>query len=211
MPDPTPTPTPTPMPEPTPAPAPAAAPVAQAPTPTPTPAPGTPAPAPAEPVYALTLPAESLLDVTAVERATALAKGDKLAPETAQKVIEYANAEVKAALDKQVADYETKKTAWKTEVEKDPEFGGNNLSRTALRSKTVLDRFVAAKPELGKKLIEDLNNTGFGNYKPLVALFDFYGSLMESDQGHRPGTGAGGGEKSLAERLYPDLPRTMAG
>lgn len=201
MPEPTPTPTPNPTPDP--APAPAA--VAPAPTPTPTPAPAPPAPAaatPAEPAYTLTLPAESLLDATAVERATALAKDAKLVPDTAQKVVEYANAEVKAVIEKQTADYEARKTAWKTETEKDAELGGANLSRTALRSKTVLDRFLAAKPDLGKKLVEDLEVTGFGNYKPLVALFDFYGSLMESDRVAQP-RGAEMDLTSKADRMFP--------
>lgn len=204
--DSTPSATPTPTPASTPAPAPAAAVTpTPAPTPTPTPAPVTPAPSagtPAEPVYALTLPAESLLDATAVERATALAKDTKLVPDTAQKVVEYANAEVKAVMEKQIADYEAKKLAWKAETEKDAEFGGANLSRTALRSKTVLDRFIAAKPELGKKLIEDLEVTGFGNYKPLVALFDFYGSLMESDRVAQP-RGAEMDLSSKADRMFP--------
>lgn len=214
MPDPIPTPTPNPTPSPSPDPAPAAAATpTPAPTPTPTPATVTPSPeTPAEVVYALTLPKESALDLTAVERATALAKGATLAPDAAQKVVEFADGEVKAALtkqhEKQQADYDAKKTAWKSAVETDPELGGANLPRTALRSKLVMDRFMAANPEVGKQLLTDLEVTGFGNYKPLVAFFNYYGSLMESDPGIRPSGSPGGSEKSLAERLYPDLPRT---
>ena len=206
MPDPTPTPTPNPTPEPTAAPA-AAAP---APTPTPTPAPATPAPAapaaPAEVVYALTLPKESALDPTAVERATVLAKGATLAPDAAQKVVEFADGEVKAALtkqqEKQQADYDAKKVAWKTSVETDPELGGANLPRTALRSKLVLDRFIAANPEVGRQLLNDLEVTGLGNYKPLVAFFNYYGSLMESDQVSRP-VSPEVDLKTKADRMFP--------
>lgn len=169
------------------------------------PPPGTPAstPAPsAEVAYSLSLPAENVLEPTAVERATALAQAAKLAPDAAQKVVEFANAEAAAVIEKQKAEYTAKVATWENEVKADPELGGPNLTRTTMRSKTVLDRF--GDPEL----VEALNKTGFGNYRPLVRFMNKIGAAMESDAVVRPGGGAGGGEKSLAERLYPELPRT---
>ena len=206
MPDPTPTPTPTP--EATPVPAPTATPSsAPVPTPAPTPAPESAAPAPAptppaEVAYALTLPANSLLDPTAVERATTFAKGSTLAPDTAQKVVEFANAEVAAVMQQQKTEYEGKVKAWEADVKADPELGGANHTRTLLRSKTVMERFITARPDVGKQLQESLNKTGFGNYKPLVALFDFYGSLMESDQVSQP-KGADMDIQGKADRMFP--------
>ena len=206
MPDPTPTPTPTP--DVTPAPAHAAAPTpTPVPTPTPTPAPepaaaATAATPPAEVVYALTLPADSLLDPTAVERATTFAKGSTLAPDTAQKVVEFANAEVAAVMQQQKTEYEGKVKTWEADVKADPELGGANHTRTLLRSKTVMERFITARPDVGKQLQESLNKTGFGNYKPLVALFDFYGSLMESDQVSQP-KGADMDIQGKADRMFP--------
>lgn len=214
MPDPTPTPAPAPSVVPASAPpasvTPGAAPVpgtTLTPAPAPTPVPGSPTPAPAvtppaEVVYALTLPADSLLDPTAVDRATTFAKGSTLAPDTAQKVVEFANAEVAAAIQQQKTDYEGKVRAWESDVKADPDLGGANHTRTLLRTKTVLERFIAAKPEVGKQLQESLNKTGFGNYKPLVAFFDYYGSLMESDQVTQP-RGAEVDIQSKAERMFP--------
>ena len=206
MPDPIPTPIP--IPDTTPAPAQAAAPSpAPAPTPTPSqaPEPAAPAPAPtppAEVVYALTLPADSLLDQTAVDRATTFAKGSTLAPDTAQKVVEFANAEVAAVMQQQKTEYEGKVKTWEADVQADPELGGANHARTLLRSKTVLERFIAARPAEGAQLQKSLNQTGFGNYKPLVALFNFYGSLMESDQVSQP-KGADLDIQGKAERMFP--------
>ena len=206
MSEPTPTPTPTPTPAsaatPTPTPAPAAS-ATPAPAPAPTPAPSAtatpqpaPTPAPAEVVYSLSLPAESVLETSAVERATTLAKESKLAPDAAQKVLEFAHAETAAFFKKQTEEYTAKVAGWEVEVKADPELGGANLARTQMRGKTVLDKF--GDPAL----VEALNKTGFGNYKPLVRLLDKIGAAMESDRpmgmGNTPAP-----QKSVADILYP--------
>ncbi len=195
-----PTPTPTPAPTPTPSPSPS-----QSPTPSPAPAGNEPAPSPTptpEPVYTLTLPAETALEASAVERVTSFAKESKLEPATAQKVLALADAEVAAHVQKVKTDYEAKITGWESEVKADPELGGANYERTLMRSKTVIDRF--GDPAF----VEVLKSTGFGNYPALVRFINKIGAAMESDGGIRPGNNGSGGEKSLAERMYPDLPRT---
>lgn len=173
-------------------------------TPPAAPAAGTPPPeAPAnvpgqsaEVVYALTLPENSVLDPAAVERVTALAKEAKLAPETAQKVMDLAHAEASSFLEQQKADYSEKITGWENAVNADPELGGANRLRTDKRAKEVFDRFA------DQELVAALKSTGFGNYPPLVRLINKIGAAMESDSFTKPGTPAGG-EKPISEILWP--------
>src|SRR3990167_5974248 len=85
--------------------------------------------------YALTLPQDSPLDPTAVERVTAFAKAEHLSPASAQKVLDLAHAEQTAFVTKQKDDYTAKVTGWEAAVKADPELGGANEVRTALRTK----------------------------------------------------------------------------
>lgn len=189
-------PTPTPTPAPTPAPSPAPSPT---PTPTPAPpapAPGDPPPAPAEVVYSLNLPAESVLEASAVERVTSLAKEGKLAPQTAQKVLELAHAETAAVLTKQKEDYTRAVDGWEQSSKADPEIGGANYNRTLMRVKTAMDRY--ATPGF----TEALKRTGFGNHPELVRVFEKIGAAMESDVPGRPGNTAAD-SKGMAERMFP--------
>jgi hypothetical protein len=156
-------------------------------------------------VYALTLPAESVLEASAVERVTALAKGQNIAPEAAQKVMEFANAEVALHVQKIQTDYTAKVNGWENSVKADPELGGANLTRTTKRGEAVLARFEAARPAAAKELREAMKSSGFGNYPALVQLFDFYGSLLENDGGINPGGGNAPAPTSGASKLWPNL------
>lgn len=158
-------------------------------------APGaTPQAAPVE--YALTLPQDSFLEPSAVERVTAFAKAEHLAPVAAQKVLDLAQAENAAFVEKQKADYTAKITGWETAVKADPELGGANFSRTLTRTVAVLDRFG------DQELKEALKSTGFGNYPALVRFVDKIGAAMANDgivnSGH-----AASDTKPIADLLYP--------
>lgn len=161
-------------------------------------APGeTPQAAPVE--YALTLPQDSLLDPTAVERVTAFAKAEHLAPASAQKVLELAHAESTALVEKQKADYTTKINGWEAAVKADPELGGANEARTALRAKAVLEKY--GNPEL----MAALKATGFGNYPALVRFVDKIGAAMANDNpvnGNPPSQPA---QKTDAQAIYPNM------
>lgn len=157
----------------------------------------TPQAAPVE--YALTLPQDSFLEPSAVERVTAFAKAEHLAPESAQKVLDLAHAEQTALVEKQKADYTAKITGWETAVKADPELGGANFSRTLTRTVAVLDRFG------DQELKEALKSTGFGNYPALVRFVDKVGAAMANDS---PVGGPSSGSptpKSDAQALYPNM------
>lgn len=172
--------------------------VTSAPAPTGvTPAPVAPvALATPEPVYALTLPDGSPLEASAVERVTTFAKDSKLAPESAQKVLELAHAESAALIQRQTAEYQSKVTGWESTVKADKELGGDNYNRTLTRAKAVFDRF--ADPELK----EAMNKTGFGNYPALVKFVEKIGAAMEGDQLMRPTT-LPSNDSTTLDRMFP--------
>lgn len=157
----------------------------------------TPQAAPVE--YALTLPQDSFLEPSAVERVTAFAKAENLAPASAQKVLELAQAENAAFVEKQKADYTAKITGWETAVKADPELGGANFSRTLTRTVAVLDRFG------DQELKEALKSTGFGNYPALVRFVDKIGAAMANDTPTGGNAGLTPSKKSDAQALYPNM------
>lgn len=161
---------------------------------------------PAEPVYTLSLPQDSVLDASAVDRLTAFAKGHALDPKAAQSALEYANAETVATLERQKADYTAKITGWETSVKADAELGGANYNRTIARTQAVLDRF--AKPGSHKYADEfraALNSSGFGNYPAFVWLIDQIGASMENDATKHAASGGQPDQANLADRLFPSL------
>lgn len=171
-------------------------------TPPATPPAGDPPPAappstpPAEVTYTLNLPAESMFEPSAVERVTTFAKAEKLAPQTAQKVLDLAHAETSAVLAKQKTDYEAAVTGWEQSVKADAELGGNNYNRTLMRTKAAMDKY--ATPGF----TEALKRTGFGNHPELVRVFEKIGAAMESDVPGRPGSVMNDG-KAIADRMFP--------
>ena len=161
-------------------------------------APGaTPQSAPVE--YALTIPQDSLLDPTAVERVTAFAKAEHLAPASAQKVLELAHAEQAALVEKQKADYTAKITGWEAAVKADPELGGANYTGMLARTVAVLDRFGDTE------LKEALKSTGFGNYPALVRFVNKIGAAMANDTPTGGHSGLRPTHKPDAQSLYPNM------
>ncbi len=174
----------------------------ETPAPSPESAPAQPAAQPAqaqpapEPVYALTLPQDSLLEASAVERMTTFAKDGKLAPETAQKALEWTHAEILAHEQRKVTDYKAKVTGWEQTVKTDKELGGEHHTRTLTRVKAVMDRF--GNPELTKAF----QDTGFGNYPALVRFVDAIGAAMEADAIPKPGASVQP-DGSYLDRMFP--------
>lgn len=175
-------------------------------TPAPAPSPGTPPAQPAaqpaqaaepqEPVYTLTLPQDSPLEASAVERLTAFAKDHKLTPEAAQKNLELVHAETASFVQRQQTEYKAKVDGWEKAVKEDKELGGANHTRTLSRVKAVMDKY--ASPELK----EAFNKTGFGNYPALVRFVEQIGAAMEGDQITRP-TGTSEPDANYLDRMFP--------
>jgi hypothetical protein len=97
---------------------------------------------------------------------------------------------------------------WKTEVESDKDLGGANLPVTQANLKRVMDRFA---PGDQHALREILNTTGYGNHPVWVRFVNAIGKAMAEDT-----SGGGNGlsrdtkTKTLAQRMFPDLPSAEA-
>jgi len=157
-----------------------------------------------DPVYTLALPKDAVIEASAVERLTAFAKANTLSPETAQKALDLANAEVAADRTRQQeANVETFQTmareTWPNEIKADKEFGGDKFDATIAESKRAAE--VAWTPEERKIL----NETGWGNHPLLVKGMARVGRRMADDKLVTGGAGGGATPKSDAAVMYPNM------
>lgn len=178
------------------------------PAPSPESAPAQPAAQPAqaqpaqEPVYALTLPQDSLLEASAVERMTTFAKDGKLAPETAQKALEWTHAEILAHEQRKVDDYKAKVASWEQTVKTDKDLGGEHHTRTLTRVKAAMDRYAKDRPEKAAAFKQALNTSGFGNHPGFVDMVEYFGAAMEADSIPKPGASVQP-DGSYLDRMFP--------
>jgi hypothetical protein len=119
--------------------------------------------------YDLKLPANSLLDDSAIERTAAYAKAQGLSNDAAQKLIEQQNESV-------VSHVEKRREMWRQAVEADKEIGGNSQRESVEMAKRVVDRF-------GTEAFKaELNTWGFGNHPELVRILARIGKSMGDDK-----------------------------
>lgn len=159
---------------------------------------------PAEPVYALALPKDAVIEAGALERLTTFAKAEKLSPEVAQKALELANAEVAADRTRQSeANAEAFKTmafeTWMTELKADKEFGGEKFDATVLESSRAVAKFITPEEK------QILNDTGWGNHPMLVRFFARVGRTMAPDTLVNGNAGGVTQPKTDAQVIYPGM------
>ena len=145
--------------------------------------------------YELKLPDGSLLDTQAVEKIAAYAKGRGLSNEEAQAYLERQDEAVESYVESQKTSHEARAKAWVEELKTDKDFGGEAFGKNAELSKRVVDRFFP--PEFKKALDE----SGMGNYPPLVKGFAAVGRAMSDDQLVIP-MGQLGGKRSPEDIFY---------
>lgn len=143
--------------------------------------------------YELKLPEGSLLAPSDIERISTLAKEKGLSPEAAQELLEVQSITHREALDRQL---ETVRNEWATAAAADPEIGGAEFKQNAELASRVVDRYGS---DGLKKMFDD---TGFGNHPEMLRMFVKLGKAMSEDQLIHPRSQQGGGEQSMAERLY---------
>jgi len=147
--------------------------------------------------YDLKLKEGSLLDAAYVEKVTAYAKEHKLSNEQAQAHLDRETGAVAAYMEgatqklKHQADVE-----WPAMAKADPEIGGEAFNKNVEISHRVLAKYGSPK------LMEELNNTGFGNHPELIRVFSKIGKMMTEDQLVMPGAVQGSGQKSMADVFY---------
>lgn len=146
----------------------------------------------------LKIPDGSLLEQSAIDDVLAYAVENKLSKEQAQILVERESNAVASYADRAKAKMDDlSKNVWMTELKNDKEIGGDKLGETAEVARRVVDKFF--QPEF-KKLLED---TGYGNYPPLVRGLLKIGRAMQDDKIVTPGAHPAGDEKPVEELFYP--------
>lgn len=176
---------------------------------------GKAAPAAVPEKYELKLPEGALLDAAAVERTAAAARSLGLSQESAQKALEFANAEVAAFVQASNAQLSAlagvevdpagfakalgdTKTPWVDQLKADKEIGGEALGKNAELARRVLAKF--GTPQLSQALAA----TGYGNHPELVRMMVRIGKAMSEDSLVLGNRGGGAAPKDAASVLYGD-------
>ena len=142
--------------------------------------------------YAFTTPegVESL-DPKRVEAFTALAKELKLPADAAQRVVDMAAQETRAAAEAHVALVQS----WADQVKSDKLLGGDNLTASSAIARKAID---LGPPEL-KAL---LNSTGLGNHPAVFRWAHAVGLALSEDTFRASGSAPNHDTGSIASRLY---------
>lgn len=151
----------------------------------------------AKPVeYSLKKPEGSLLSESAVNRVLAYAKQKNLSNDDAQALLNEQSESVMSFTKAQREQHDQIVDNWPKELEKDPEFGGDNYKKNVEIAHRVVKKFG------DEQLIKDLNESGYGNYPPLVKFLNRIGKSMSEDQLVLGMTGSPAPKKTAAEVLY---------
>jgi len=148
--------------------------------------------------YDLVLGEKSQLDPSVLNDVAGLAKELALDNEQAQKVATLIDTAAASHFDHLVSEHKTRITEWVAQVKKDSVMGGANFNGTIDAAKRPLAKYGDDELRAG------LKETGFGNHPALIRFLSKIGKAMGEDhviqQQH-----ATAHEKSIAERLYPEL------
>lgn len=145
--------------------------------------------------YEFTLPEGMALDEAALGKFEPVLRDAGLTNEQANKLAGVF-AEIRAAdLQASQTAFVEQVNGWLGEVKADPDLGGAKFDSTVKAAGAAMAAF--GTPALR----EVLNNTGLGNHPELVRLMSRVGAALQEDKTAGP-AGAGGGERSIAERLY---------
>ena len=161
--------------------------------------------------YNLTPPEGSALDSTAIESASSLFKELGLTNAQAQKVVDFAASRDTELSSKSAKVYNDMRSEWRSQVESDPQIGGQQLDAT----KAEIGKAMATlPPKLQADFKDAMNLTGAGDHPAVVkAFYTLAKSINEgqhvsggtpSTEGQiRPGTAA---KPSAAAAMFPNLP-----
>jgi hypothetical protein len=153
----------------------------------------------------LTLPKDSQVDATVVERIAAHAKAQGLSQTAAQATLDLVVQEVAQQYATADAQFKAQVEGWKKAAESDTTFGKTRDERVAavLKGKLVLDKFEQQYPEHGKVLKTFVNDTGYGEHPAFVGLLSWLGKAAGEGPLVLPTADSGAKPKSLAEIWYP--------
>lgn len=146
--------------------------------------------------YDLKLPEGSQLGADAVEKISSFAKEKGLSNEQAQAILEHEDEAVSSFAEYQKQQYEQTRNAWVEEVKNNKEYGGEKLNESLAHAKRVLEKY-----DPTGALRKALNDTGYGDFPPLVEFFVKLGRSSSEDKLVTSGT-QGTGNKSIEDIFY---------
>lgn len=128
-----------------------------------------------------------------------LAKEHNLSQEVAQKFADIGAKAAQVQNDNFIKQIEAAKVEWANASRIDKEFGGDKLGENVAVAKKALDMF--GSPEL----TEVLKTSGLGNHPEIIRAFYRVGQQISDDKFVPGGKAPSGAEKSVAQRMYPDM------
>jgi len=148
--------------------------------------------------YELTLPEDSKLNDSDLEKAAELAKEFGLSNEQAQRLVESQSADRQGFLDQMKESHDLQVDQWAKDIEADKDFGGANFEKSSEDAKRVIDRF---SDDEFKTLLDD---TGYGNNPNFFKFVAKIGAAMSSDDDFVT-AGDGGDGKTAGQRMFPTM------
>lgn len=160
--------------------------------------------APKEPEYNFKLPEGAKEDPELMGQFKELAKAEKLSPEMAQKIVDFApKLSERIAQANQQAWNETIQD-WQSQVKADPEIGGAKLEANLSNISKAIDSYM---PKEKQALLDAFVLTGAGSNPQIVKFIARLASQV-SEPKYVPGAGARSEKKTGASALYPSMKST---
>jgi hypothetical protein len=152
-------------------------------------------PAVEEVKYDLKIADGSKLSTEEVDKIVAYAKEQGLSQEAAQKLLDSQNEIVSKFESERMDEFKQTVDEWKTQAQKDPEYGGAEFTRNVELAKRVVSRYGS------QEFAQALDESGFGNHPELLRVFVRIGQAMGEDRLVTSATG-GGSQKTLEDIFY---------
>jgi len=143
------------------------------------------------------LPENTEVKPEALDKFREVAKKLDLPQEKAQELLTFQMQSVNEFVQDTTQQFKALSGAWLAEAKADEKIGGVNFNKNLEAGKRVLKQL--GTPEL----VKVLDVFGLGNHPEMIRFTSKIGKMIGED-GIVTG-GAGGGEKSLADRLYPSM------
>jgi hypothetical protein len=147
--------------------------------------------------YDIKLGNDSLLDKNHVDSVISFAKENNLTNEQANDLVKRDESLLTNYKERIISEHKNVTDQWASMSKADKEIGGDNLNKNISLARSAINRF-------GSDGFRDyLESTGVGNHPEVIRLFSKIGKAMADDSFDiaKPKSQ----EKTLAERLYPDL------
>lgn len=143
------------------------------------------------------MPEGMVVNETALAAFAPVAKGLNLTQAQAQELVTLQTAQVQAAAQAQVEQWQSTQDEWREAAKADAEIGLTNFNQSIAHTATFLNKFGTPA------LVKLLDDTGVGNHVEFIRLFAAAGKAM-GEAGITSGNPPGGSDLTAAQVLYPN-------